>query len=104
MYPLIVVMLVSRESSMDKTLFNSTLPVVITDLQLGSSQLRAIQTAARQDKSTPMASPQIAAAQGPGPARGALNPSFSRDSLASTSSLESEVHPEIQSYHRRGLE
>jgi len=49
-YPLTVVILVNREASMDMTLFNSTLPVIITDLQLeqASSHFRASQTAARQ--------------------------------------------------------
>ena len=98
-------MLVSRESSMDKTLFNSTLPVIVTDLQQASSQTRVKQIAVRQAKSMPMAIPQIAAAQGLGPRRGSLDPSFLRDSLASSSSsLESEVHPEIQSYYGGSVE
>ncbi|KAH8980149.1 hypothetical protein EDB86DRAFT_3088116 [Lactarius hatsudake] len=85
MYPVIVVILVNRESSMDKTLFNSTLPVIITDLQQASSQFRAGQTAARQVKSTdrPMASLQLAAAQGPRPTRDSLD-SSSLGSLSSS--------------------
>ncbi|KAH9007860.1 hypothetical protein EDB83DRAFT_2532460 [Lactarius deliciosus] len=46
MYPVIVVILVNREASMDKTLFNSTLPVIITDLPQSSSQFRENQTVA----------------------------------------------------------
>jgi hypothetical protein len=93
-YPLIVVILVSREASMDKTLFNSTLPVIVTNLQQTSTQFRISQIAARQAKSTPVASPQISDAQGPLPTRRSLNPSFSQDSVASSSSLESDVDPE----------
>jgi hypothetical protein len=103
-YPLIVVILVSREASMDKTLFNSTLPVIITNLQQTSVQLRTSQTTARQVKSTPVADLQIADAQGPFPTRGSLNPSFSQDSLASSSSLESDVDPESQSNPGVGVE
>ncbi|KAI9433156.1 hypothetical protein H4582DRAFT_2131786 [Lactarius indigo] len=63
MYPVIVVVLVSREASMDKTVFNQTLPVVITDLQQASSHFAANQTASRQAKSTHMTSLQFASAQ-----------------------------------------
>ena len=103
---MIVVILVSREASMDKTLFNSTLPVIITDLQQASSQFRASQTAARRAKSTPMAGFQFAsaAAKGLHPTRGSLDSSLSQDSLASSSTLESDVDPEIQSDHRGSVE
>ena len=88
---------------MDKTLFNTTLPVVITDLQQASSQLRPTQIAARQAKSKRMDDLQFSAAQWPRTTRGSLPQSFSRDSLASSSSsLESEVHPDILSYPRAG--
>ena len=95
-YPLIVVILVNREASMDKTLFNSTLPVIITDLQQASSHFRASQIAARQPKSMPVADLQFTAAQEPGPMRDSLDPSSLRDSLASSSSLTPEVDPEIR--------
>lgn len=104
-YPLIVVILVSREASMDKTLFNSTLPVIITNPQQASTPLRTSQTAARQVKSMPMASLQIADAQGLLPTtRGSLNPSFSQDSLASNLSLEFDVDPENQSNPESSVE
>jgi outer membrane protein TolC len=81
---------------MDKTLFNSTLPVIITDLQQASSHFRADQTAARQAKSTPMESLRFTAAYERGPTRGSLDSSSSRDSLASSSSLAPDVDPEIR--------
>jgi hypothetical protein len=87
---------------MDMTLFNSTVPVITTELQQASSHFRGSQTAFRRARSTLMASPQIA--QGPRPLRGSLDPSLSRDSLASSSSLESDVDLEIQSYHRGSVE
>ncbi|KAH9168527.1 hypothetical protein EDB89DRAFT_1574421 [Lactarius sanguifluus] len=97
MYPVIVVVLVSREASMDKTLFNSTLPVIITDLHQ-PSQFRASQTAARQVKSTdpPMASLQLAAAQEPRPTRDSLD-SSSLGSLSFSSSPvpRDDVDPEV---------
>ncbi|KAH9024884.1 hypothetical protein EDB85DRAFT_1985652, partial [Lactarius pseudohatsudake] len=99
MYPVIVVILVSREASMDKTLFNSTLPVITTDLQQASSQFRAGQTAARQVKSTdpPMASLQLAAAQGPRPTRDSLDSSSSLGSLSFSSSSvpRADVDPDL---------
>ena len=103
---MIVVIVVSREASMDKSLFNSTLPVIITDLQQASSQFRASQTAARQAKSTPMASFQVAAAKGPHPMRGPPDPSSSQDSraLASSSSPEPDADPEIQLENGDGVE
>ncbi|KAH9052658.1 hypothetical protein EDB87DRAFT_1816244 [Lactarius vividus] len=75
MYPVIIVIVVNRETSMDNTLFNSTLPVIITDLQQASSQLRARENAARQVKSTAtpmMESIQFAATQAPRPTRDSL--------------------------------
>ena len=87
---------------MDMTIFNSTTPVVTTDLQQTSSHFRASQTAALN--STPMGSPQIAAAYGPRPVRGSLDLSLSRDILAFGSSLESDVDPETQSYRRGSVE
>ncbi|KAI9456054.1 hypothetical protein BJY52DRAFT_609374 [Lactarius psammicola] len=104
MYPVIVVIIVSREASMDKTLFNSTLPVIVTDLQQASSQSRANQTAARQAKSTPMASFPFAAAQGPHPTRGSLDPSLSQDSLTSSSRPEPDVDPEIRLENGSGVD
>jgi len=86
-YPLIVVILVNQEASMDKTLFNSTLPVIITDLKPASSHFRA--------KSTPMAS-QFTAAHESGPTRGSLDSSRDSESLASSSSPEPEVDPDIR--------
>lgn len=84
-YPLLVVILVDREASMDKTLFNST-------LQRASSHFIANPTAARQlkAKSTPMAGFQMAE-QGPLPTWRSLNPPFLLDSLTSSSSPESDV-------------
>lgn len=96
-YPLIVVVLVNREATMDKTLFNSTLPVVITDLQQASSHSRAAaRQAAKSTTPTGMASLQLAAAHRPRPshtARGSssLRSSSSRDTLASSSSLEPDA-------------
>jgi hypothetical protein len=98
-YPLIVVILVDRESSMDKTLFNSTLPVIITELKPASSHV------ARQAKSTPMASFQIASAQGQ--SRGSIDSSLSSlDSLTSRSTPESEFNsdPEIGIENRAGVD
>ncbi|KAH9007863.1 hypothetical protein EDB83DRAFT_2532463 [Lactarius deliciosus] len=107
MYPVIVVILVSREASMDKTLFNSTLPVIITDLQQASSQFRVGQTAARQVKSTdpPMASLQLAAAQGPRPTRDSLDSSSSLGSLSFSSSSvpRADVDPEVPSENGTGV-
>ncbi|KAH9015144.1 hypothetical protein EDB83DRAFT_2520625 [Lactarius deliciosus] len=65
MYPVIVVILVSREASMDKTLFNSTLPIIITDLQQASSQFRENQTVAHPTKSTPANSLPSSSGLGP---------------------------------------
>ncbi|KAI9430480.1 hypothetical protein H4582DRAFT_2103756 [Lactarius indigo] len=87
MYPVIVVILVSREASMDKTLFNSTLPVVITDLHQASSQFRANQTADHPTKSTSAASFQCVA-----------------NSLPSNSSLGADVDIEIRSGDRGDVE
>jgi len=95
-YPLAVVILVNREASMDNTLFNSTLPVIITDLHQASSHFNGSQTAARQAKSTPMRSLQFTEAHEPGPTRGSLDSSSSRDSLASSLSLAPVVDPEIR--------
>ncbi|KAH9025928.1 hypothetical protein EDB84DRAFT_1273296 [Lactarius hengduanensis] len=107
MYPVIVVILVNREATMDKTLFNSTLPVIITDLQQASSQFRAGQTAARQVKSTdpPMASLQLAAAQGPRPTRDSLDSSSSLGSLSFSSSsvLRADVDPDVPSENGTGV-
>ncbi|KAH9058881.1 hypothetical protein EDB83DRAFT_1008437 [Lactarius deliciosus] len=108
MYPVIVVILVSREASMDKTLFNSTLPVIITDLQQASSQFRARETAARQVKSsgTPMVSLQLAATQGPHPMREFLNSSSSSlGSMSPSSSLvpRADVDPEVPSENDTGI-
>ncbi|KAF8256617.1 hypothetical protein EI94DRAFT_1821569 [Lactarius quietus] len=91
-YPLLVVILVDREASMDKTLFNSALPAIITDPQHASSHLIASSTVACQlkDESTPMAGIQFAARKPP-PTWGYLDPSFSQDSMSSSSSLESGV-------------
>ncbi|KAI9456051.1 hypothetical protein BJY52DRAFT_1151321 [Lactarius psammicola] len=98
MYPVIVVILVSREASMDKTLFNSIPPVIVTDLQQASG---ASQTAARQAKSSPpMTNFQFATAQGPRLTRDSLDPSLSQDSLSSCLSAESDVDLEIQSDYR----
>ncbi|KAI9456052.1 hypothetical protein BJY52DRAFT_609261 [Lactarius psammicola] len=96
-YPVIIVILINREASMDKTLFNSTLPVIVTGLQQTSSHFRASQTAARRVESTPMASSQFAGAavKGPHPTRVSLGPALSQDYLPSGSSLESDVDPEI---------
>ncbi|KAI9456050.1 hypothetical protein BJY52DRAFT_608952 [Lactarius psammicola] len=99
MYPAIVVILVSREASMDKTVFNQTLPVIINDLQQASPQFRASQIAVRQVRSTPVASLQFAAPLGSRPTRGSLDPSLPQDSLASISSPESDIDIEIQSDH-----
>ncbi|KAH8980069.1 hypothetical protein EDB92DRAFT_2094657 [Lactarius akahatsu] len=104
MYPVIVVILVSRETSMDKTVFNQTLPVVITDLRQASSHFTVDQTTARRAKSTHMASLRFADAQGSHFTRGSLDPSLSRDSLASGSGPGSVVYPEIQSDHRDSVE
>ncbi|KAH8980065.1 hypothetical protein EDB92DRAFT_1805959 [Lactarius akahatsu] len=108
MYPVIVVILVNREATMDKTLFNSTLPVIITDLQQASSQFRAGQTAARQVKSTdpPMASLQLAAAQGPRPTRDSLDSSSSLGSLSFSSSSvpRADVDPEVPSENGTGVD
>ncbi|KAH9052654.1 hypothetical protein EDB87DRAFT_1716837 [Lactarius vividus] len=103
-YPVIIVILVNQEASMDKTLFNSTLPVIVTDsdLQQASSQFRAGQTAARQAKSIPGASLHFAPARGPW--RG---PHSSRSSLASSStqdSLTSISNPELDSDQVNRLE
>jgi len=90
-YPLIVVILVNRESSMDKTLFNSTLPVVITDLKEAS-------VAARQVKSMIVTGIQIADdVQGIPPVRNSFNSSLSQLSLPSqpSSDPETDVDPEI---------
>jgi hypothetical protein len=89
---------------MDKTLFNSTLPVIITDLQQASSHFRGGETAARQPKSTPMASLQFTAVHEPGPMRGSLDLSSSRDSLASSSSPEPEGDPDIQLENETGID
>ncbi|KAH9015145.1 hypothetical protein EDB83DRAFT_243746 [Lactarius deliciosus] len=103
MYPAIVVILVNREASMDKTLFNSTLPTTISDLQQASSQFRTSRTTARQAKTlfTTMGSRQSAAAMGPHPARSSLDPSesesLSQGFLTPSSSPESDVDPETQS-------
>ncbi|KAH9052655.1 hypothetical protein EDB87DRAFT_1835709 [Lactarius vividus] len=76
MYPAIVVILVNREASMDKTLFNSTPPATISDLQQASSQFRTSRTAAHQAKPlfAPMESRQFAVAMGPHPMRSSLDP------------------------------
>ncbi|KAH9018331.1 hypothetical protein EDB85DRAFT_2276660 [Lactarius pseudohatsudake] len=107
MYPVIVVILVNREATMDKTLFNSTLPVIVTDLQQASSQFRASQTAARQVKSTdpPMASLQLAAAQGPRPTRDSLDSSSSLGSLSFSSSSvpRADLDPEDPSENGTGV-
>ncbi|KAH9018332.1 hypothetical protein EDB85DRAFT_110806 [Lactarius pseudohatsudake] len=97
MYPVIVVILVSREASMDKTLFNSTLPIIITDLQQASSQFRENQTVAHPTKSTPAASFRIVAVQGPRSSRGSSNSSLSQNSMPPSSSLRPDVDLEIQS-------
>ncbi|KAH9025924.1 hypothetical protein EDB84DRAFT_361518 [Lactarius hengduanensis] len=103
MYPAIIVILVNREASMDKTLFNSTLPTTISDLQQASSQFRTSRPAARRAKPlfTAIASRQFAAALGPHPTRSSLDPSesesLSQGSLAPSSSPESDVDPETQS-------
>ncbi|KAH9168528.1 hypothetical protein EDB89DRAFT_2202879 [Lactarius sanguifluus] len=97
MYPVIVVILVSREASMDKTLFNSTLPIIITDLQQASSQFRANQIVAHPTKSTPVASFQSVAVQGPRPTQGSPDSSLSQNSLLSSSGLGPEVDMETQS-------
>ncbi|KAH9025926.1 hypothetical protein EDB84DRAFT_1503464 [Lactarius hengduanensis] len=97
MYPVIVVILVSREASMDKTLFNSTLPIIITDLQQASSQFRANQTVAHPTKSTPAASFQFVAVHGPRLTRGSSDSSLSQNSVPSSSSLRPDVDLEIQS-------
>ncbi|KAI9433162.1 hypothetical protein H4582DRAFT_1989289 [Lactarius indigo] len=104
MYPVIVVILVSREASMDKTLFNSTLPVVITDLHQASSQFRANQTADHPTKSGSAASFQCVAVQGPCPARGSPDSSLSQNSLPSNSSLGADVDIEIRSGDRGDVE
>ncbi|KAH8980070.1 hypothetical protein EDB92DRAFT_307367 [Lactarius akahatsu] len=84
-YPVIIVIVVNQEASMDKTLFNSTLPVIVTDLQQ-ASKFRAGQTTARQARSMIGASLQFTPAQGPHPSRSSLAPSSPQDSLASSSS------------------
>ncbi|KAH9007864.1 hypothetical protein EDB83DRAFT_696085 [Lactarius deliciosus] len=81
MYPVIVIILVSREASMDKTLFNTT---IITDLQQASSQFRENQTVAHPTKSTPAASFQSVAVQGPHPTQGSPHSSLSQNSLPSS--------------------
>jgi hypothetical protein len=84
---------------MDKTLFNSTLPVIITELVQASSH------AARQAKSTPMASFQIAPEQGQ--PRGSLDSSLSSlDSLTSRSSPETGFgsDPEIGVGNHAGVD
>ncbi|KAI9433163.1 hypothetical protein H4582DRAFT_2101774 [Lactarius indigo] len=101
MYPVIIVIIVNREASMDKTLFNSTLPVVITDLQQASSQFRAGETAARQVKSTgtPISGLQfqVAATQAPHPdTRDFLDSSSSLDSLSSSSSSVSRADDDAE--------
>ncbi|KAH9022351.1 hypothetical protein EDB83DRAFT_85428 [Lactarius deliciosus] len=98
-YPVIIVILVNREASMDRTLFNSTLPVIITDLQQASSHSVANQTP-RRAKSTHMANLQFVGAQWSHHGRGSLDPSLSLDSLASGLGPESDVDPETQSDHR----
>ncbi|KAH8985039.1 hypothetical protein EDB86DRAFT_3219043 [Lactarius hatsudake] len=90
MYPVIVVILVSREASMDKTLFNSTLPIIITDLQQASSQFRANQTVAHPTKSTP-------AVQGPHPTQSSPGSLLSQNALPSSSGLGPDADLEIQS-------
>ncbi|KAH9015148.1 hypothetical protein EDB83DRAFT_2224576, partial [Lactarius deliciosus] len=94
-YPVIIVIVVNQEASMDKTLFNSTLPVVVTDLQQ-ASKFRAGQTAARQAKSMLGASLQFTPAQGPHSSRSSLAPSSPQDSLASSSSPEPDADREIR--------
>ncbi|KAI9433166.1 hypothetical protein H4582DRAFT_2131791 [Lactarius indigo] len=98
MYPLIIVILVGRDLTMDKTLLNPTLPRITTDTQPASSQFRASQPAAYQAMSTPMASTQSVAAQRPHIPRESPNSSLSQDSLSSTSSPAPDVEPEIQLY------
>ncbi|KAH8977600.1 hypothetical protein EDB86DRAFT_3091859 [Lactarius hatsudake] len=94
-YPVIIVIVVNQEASVDKTLFNSTLPVVVTDLQQ-ASKFRAGQTAARQAKSILGDSLQFTPAQGPHPSRSSLAPSSPHDSLASSSSPEPDADREIR--------
>ncbi|KAI9456049.1 hypothetical protein BJY52DRAFT_608911 [Lactarius psammicola] len=100
MYPVIVVILVKREASMDKTLLSPTDPglVVITDLQQASSQSIANQTAARQAKSTLGGGLGFAPAQPvrPHPTRSSLSLSSSQVSLASSSNPEPYADAEIQ--------
>ncbi|KAH8980152.1 hypothetical protein EDB86DRAFT_2813917 [Lactarius hatsudake] len=103
MYPVIVVILVSREASMDKTLFNSTLPVIITDLPQSSSQFRENQTVAHPTKSTPAASSQFVAVQGPRRTRGSPDSSLSQNSLPSSSSLGPGAGLEMQSDDGSGV-
>ncbi|KAH9027372.1 hypothetical protein EDB85DRAFT_2148513 [Lactarius pseudohatsudake] len=94
-YPVIIVIIVNQEASMDKTLFNSTLPVIVTDSDLQqASKVRAGQTAARKAKSMLGASLQFTPAQGPHPSRSSLAPSSPQDSLASSSSLGSSQEPD----------
>ncbi|KAI9433155.1 hypothetical protein H4582DRAFT_1008256 [Lactarius indigo] len=95
-YPVIVLILVNQEASMDTTLFNSTLPVIITDLEQAASQFRASQAGARQTKSIPGASLRFTPAQGPDPSRSSLAPSSPPGSLASSSSLEPDADREIR--------
>ena len=87
---------------MDKTVFgiDPAGPVIITDLQQASYHSRANQVAARQTKSTPLASIQISAAPGPCPTRDSLDVDAwpSQHSLASSTNpeLDVQVDPEIQ--------
>ncbi|KAH8985042.1 hypothetical protein EDB86DRAFT_2390614 [Lactarius hatsudake] len=103
MYPAIVVILVNREASMDKTVFNSTLPTTISNSQQASSQFRTSRTPARQAKPlfTAMANRQFAAAMGHHPTRSSFDTSesesLSQGSLPPSSSPESDVDPETQS-------
>lgn len=88
-YPLIVVILVNREATMDKTLLNSTLPVP-------SQSKVASQTADRQAKFTLGAGLRFLPEQKLHPTRDFVDTSSSsQDSLASSSSPEPDVDLEI---------
>lgn len=72
---------------MDKTLFNSTIPIIITELKHGGASSHV----SRQAKSTPITSFQIAPEQGPGQqhtTRGSFD-----SSLSSSESQESLTTP-----------
>ncbi len=80
MYPVVVVILVKRQTSMDQTLFNPNNPVIVADLQEASSQLIASQTATRTARLHFMAAPGLHRTR----SSLELDASLSQDSRSST--------------------